>query len=945
MKKYPIKLAFDYAWENLARSQYCDRDMNFPKEKCKDFLKEQFGIDSSNGNFKLYAGLLFITENIATLEYGEPNDKAKIISKIKERIKEFDPNKNLAELQEAKELKEKIKKLEKWKKKKEIQKVREKNKPLYDRFEKIKHLITMEKYFPEIEKAIKDYLNKSKTEREKIRKEKTDETYLAFLKAKQKIGLVRGEQKNKIKKYSELTQTFKDLASNFGKKFAELRDKFREENEINKISYCGIIVEDKNCDRYLLLQPIQPINDNNNKSNCNDTQIYETKRGELTTYQVKSLTSKTLNKMIKNTGSYKEFHYCSCEENKIGEKEYKKCCGIDSKKVKEEWAAYQNEDTFISALEKALTNSIMAKSQKWAEFNWNLNRDKYDEIAKEVDIKSYILQRGKISVEKVTDLIKNNNCLLLPIVNQDITSETRKNKNQFSKDWKMIFDDTIKEYRLHPEFNIIYRKPVPDYPKPKEPNRYSRFQMIANIQCEIMPQMSQTSVKTKKEQIEKFNNKESQKKTVKNFNDKVKENIGNDFNVFYVFGIDRGIKQLATLCILDNKGIIQGDFKIYKREFDKYKKQWIHSQIRTDNILDLSNIRVETTIEGKKVLVDLSKILVHDKNNPGENKKNQQTIKLKQLAYIRKLQYQMQYNSEKVKNFINSFEMTKNESGRNEFKNFETKIIEKIKESELISPYKQGPKYSDLPIEKFKQMLENFKYYDDNKLDKEKQKLCELDVADKLKSGIVANMVGVIVYLLELDKYRNKTYISLENLNRAYHFSKDGITGQTIPSTYQDPEVDFKEQENLVLAGVGTYQFFEIQLLKKLFKIQRENKIVNLVPAFRSVANYEQIIERNKESDKDEYKNYPFGIVQFVDPKNTSKKCPWCGATKEFSRVSKDFIKCQNCNFSTIENKKHDIDNKQNKEGLNLHFIENGDQNGAYHIALKTLKNIKKQNK
>ena len=206
-------------------------------------------------------------------------------------------------------------------------------------------------------------------------------------------------------------------------------------------------------------------------------------------------------------------------------------------------------------------------------------------------------------------------------------------------------------------------------------------------------------------------------------------------------------------------------------------------------------------------------------------------------------------------------------------------------------------------------------------------------------------MVGVIVYLLELDKYRNKTYISLENLNRAYHFSKDGITGQTIPSTYQDPEVDFKEQENLVLAGVGTYQFFEIQLLKKLFKIQRENKIVNLVPAFRSVANYEQIIERNKESDKDEYKNYPFGIVQFVDPKNTSKKCPWCGATKEFSRVSKDFIKCQNCNFSTIENKKHDIDNKQNKEGLNLHFIENGDQNGAYHIALKTLKNIKKQNK
>jgi hypothetical protein len=57
--------------------------------------------------------------------------------------------------------------------------------------------------------------------------------------------------------------------------------------------------------------------------------------------------------------------------------------------------------------------------------------------------------------------------LLLPIVNQDITSIKRTNKNQFSKDWQMIFDnkneDKIKDivyilnflYHLDNQLQII----------------------------------------------------------------------------------------------------------------------------------------------------------------------------------------------------------------------------------------------------------------------------------------------------------------------------------------------------------------------------------------------------------------------------------------------------------------------------------------------------------
>lgn len=917
LDKYPIKLAFDYAWENLARSQY--HVVDFPKEKCEIFLKNKFDVDTDNENFKLYAGLLCITENIATLEYNEPNNREKIISEIKEMIEELSPNKKSDELQKAKNLQKEIKNLEKEKSKEEKKRIKKENEAKYQEFEQIKYLITMEKYFPKIKKAIDDYLNKSKPERERIRKEKTDETYLAFLKAKQEIGLVRGGQKNKIKKYYKLTQTFKDLASKFGSIFGELRDKFREENEINKISYCGIIIEDKNCDRYVLLQPI---NDKNDKAKSNDTKIYEIQNGDLITYQVKSLTSKTLNKIIKNSGRYKDFHYnCKLVSsiNKNNENNYIFDKRFNKDNAQKKWKIYQNDENFISYLKDCLIKSTMSKNQNWVEFGWNFsNCKKYDEISKEVDKKSYILQKGKISIKNITDLIKNNNCLLLPIVNQDITSKTRVLKNQFSKDWQMIFDDSIKEYRLHPEFNIIYRRPTPDYPNPGE-KRYSRFQMIGGFQCEIFPQ--ETDFISKREQINIFNDKEKQKQNVENFNECINSKIGNDY---YVIGIDRGIKQLATLCVLNNKGEIQGNFEIYTRQFDKEKKEWKHSLLKKGNILDLSNLRVETTVDGKKVLVDLSSIKTKDKNKE-YTKENLQTVKLKQLSYIRKLQYQMQYNEETVLAF---------------FKKYPTQADIEKNIGELISKYKEGESYADLPTDKIKDMLELFCNYCKNNQEDDKRKLCELDAADNLKSGIVANMVGVISYLIE--KYNYKAFVSLENLCRAFYPAIDGITRQEILSSHQDPAVDFKEQENLVLAGVGTYQFFEMQLLKKLFKMQRDEKIINLVPAFRSVANYEQIVKRNK-SDKDEYINYPFGIVQFVDPKNTSKKCPWCDETTKFSRNNgkdKNSIKCNNCGFSTIENNEQQSNNYNERKNLNLDFIKNGDQNGAYHIALKTLRNI-----
>lgn len=822
LNHYPLKVAFDYAWESLANDMHNPSD-KFSKEHCKKFLENIFNVNITDGKFKLYADLLAIRKNLATLEYSYPNDREEFTNNIQKIAATINFDKD-------------------------------------------------ERQNRQYINTLLEWINLSKDQQNQLKKER-NQKYKDFEEAKQKLGLFRGGLKNRFRVHQELTNQFKDIAFDFGKSFADLRDKLREENELSKINFFGIIIEDSNRDRYVLLQDINKV------ANINTLLQNETS-GSLMAYHVKSLTSKTLMKFRRNYNKYKNFHITSELE--------------------------KTDPAYIIA---CLQNSTMAEKQKWEEFAWDFTKcDNIEKIEKELDSQAYILKPGKTTYDAIEKLIASGNYFLMPFVNQDITSVTRKAKNQFSKDWDMIFDKGT-DFRLHPEFKITYRQPTPDYPKPGK-KRYSRFQMIAHLGCEYIPKSAEYL--SKKNQLKNFNNPKDQEKHVDEFNAQINSNILN--KDYYILGIDRGLTQLVTLCVLNKNGIIQKDFPIYTRTFSD--KQWRHSVLEYRSILDLSNLKVETTIEGKQVLVDLSRVPL--KNNV----ENRQKIKLKQLAYIRKLQYQMQNNEEKVLTFI---EQNK------------TKADIEANIRELITSYKEGGKYEDLPLDKIDDLLTQFKELCNNGDEKSKRELCELDAADTLKSGIVANMIGVIAYLLREYNYNYQAYISVENLCRAFGFSKDGLTGFTLESTNINPDVDFKEQENSTLAGLGTYHFFEMQLLKKLFCIQQEDNILHLVPAFRSVDNYESIRKLTKKEKDVEYTCKPFGIVHFVDPKYTSKRCPDCSGTN-VSRV-KNIITCKNDNCRYVTDGKHSSKFKKNK---NIELITNGDENGAYHIALKTWENLNK---
>ena len=592
----------------------------------------------------------------------------------------------------------------------------------------------------------------------------------------------------------------------------------------------------------------------------------------------------------------------------------------------------------------------MAKNQNWSKFNWNFeNCNTYEEIEREIDTKWYELKEKSISKLDLEDLINNKKCSLFPLINQDISSKKIINKNNSTLDFENAYNKK-NWYRLHPEFNIFYRTPTDEHKKENNSkiiNRFWRLQLIANLLIEYIPQ--NTNYINKKEQNKISWDEKNQNKLVDNFNKNKVNPYFEKLENYYIFWIDRWIKQLATLCITNNFWVIQ-NYDIYTKIFNSETKKWDYSFVENKWILDLTNLKIESDFEWNKYLIDLSTVRVFARNEEWEKieenwnfkmVESKQNIKLKQLAYIRKLQFQMSENKEWVLNFIEKY---KNKWEWNFIKLEKLKYNDcKSKEwceniRELITPYKEWKYYSDLPKEVFQEMFRN--YYilktDSSLSDIEKNNLFrlteELDASDELKRWVVANMIWVITFLLK--KYDYKVKISLENLNQSFWWWKDGLDNNYIPIN-----TNFKEQENKVLAWLWIYHFFEEQLLKKIFKISIEEWILHLVPSFESVKNYNKL---NFQKDKvhwvqnESYRK--FWIIYFVRPHNTSKRCPICLEAKELTR-NYNIFKCKKCEFETWEDNSIII-KKYKKEKLNIDLIKNGDDNWAYNIWEK-IQNLK----
>jgi len=91
LKNYPIKVAFDYAWEQLANSVYTT--VTFPEEMCREFLNAIYGCEvRKEPVFKFYADLLYIRQNLAVLEHKDnlPSNPEEDILKIEKTFENIE---------------------------------------------------------------------------------------------------------------------------------------------------------------------------------------------------------------------------------------------------------------------------------------------------------------------------------------------------------------------------------------------------------------------------------------------------------------------------------------------------------------------------------------------------------------------------------------------------------------------------------------------------------------------------------------------------------------------------------------------------------------------------------------------------------------------------------------------------------------------------------------
>lgn len=1012
---YPLKVAFDYAWELCAKNVY--EKVDFPQQECERFLKENFGIDVVNVDInekfdaKLHQVKSDLTKLYQTSKEDEINKKwcslydnllsidslNEVANDINELFNEIltiykrEPKTNFSQWLDSnnRECKEKLEFLKqtiaktvkttnnefRWYSKllwlnsscivalehfndnpPSDDKITQLKKKLNVIFDKSTLSIEQKSCIEIVEKWIVEYQKQSD---KKIwineKRWNSIEPISQYEEAKIFFGKQRGEQKTEVLKRTkvrdkDITETFKKIASDFGANFAAIRDGLREEYELNKIQFGSVIVEDTNGERYLLLQD-KNVNKNDN-GEITHLDIFESKsEGCFKLYQVKSLTSKTVKKIVASKKNYDTF---------FTDKKGNKIIYPDKKEIKNNKQRY--EQKLVKSLICSLTQSKFAQAENLSDFdNWTnaiiqcANKD-LDYLYKTIDQKGYILKQSLINYSELKKLIEDKGCFLLPIVNQNITADPNKDKanpNQFTKDWNQIFNKAKKDYRLHPEFTLFYRLPTPNYPKPSE-KRYSRFQVNCNFGLEVIPFDGEYT--NKKEQLESFKTPSIQKDNVAKFNNKL------SVDAPYVIGIDRGINELATLCVTDFSGKIIGDFDIYKREFDDVNKCQKYTQIKKKklndsddeyekrNILDLTTLRVERDKNGKSYLVDLSesKVWIDSLNHDLGQRDNKLMIQLKELYYTRQFVYHLQSKPDEIINEFNRLHKEKmafDSVPENADKIFTFKYG-------LIIPFKCGNAFEHYPFDAINEIIAKYNELKAEGKQDEIRKFYELDASYELKKGIVANMIGVVTYIFKEICHSNARIV-LENLCTAWSIQNNALTGAKLSSTLINSSVDFKDQENERLAGVGTYSMFEIQLLKKLFKLQIEDG-KNYVPAFRSVDDYEKAIQKlaKKKGDK-KPTIYQFGIICFVSPTNTSHKCPICGASgKKIIRhkESNDELECTNCGYYSIVGKitrkslyngerfvNDEIDNFYNES--NLHVIESGDDNAAYQIAVKALKN------
>ena len=496
---------------------------------------------------------------------------------------------------------------------------------------------------------------------------------------------------------------------------------------------------------------------------------------------------------------------------------------------------------------------------------------------------------------KITDYeTKYNNTEL---VRKEHNEHTQKDPTRLWKQfWSIGNQDQQYPIRLNPEIKIFWREAresrVKKYGKKSsnyDPNKKNRF---------LTPQYTLSTTITLNATVKAFavawdNTSDIQEK-IEKFNEHYNKSMQNDSERNYFYGIDRGLKELATLCIVakNDEGelkdfpaittyTLKNDKYYYKDETkdlsktDKYDKGFggpIENVSLVINKIDDPNW-FEKKMDQENACLDLTTAKLI-KGKIITNGDLQSFLTLKIIAAKRKI-FDL-YNTREIKPNYNI-------DGKKTFAFYENG--KSVSNSDFTIYWLTDEQKSSFE-KKGQPILDDLRQYLDDLRQSETFAIPPIEKINHLRDAITANMVGILNYL---DEQFPAQKIALENL--------DEYKG----------DIKFIESHRM-----QSDQHISRRLEWALYRKFQQKC---LVPP-----HIKQTILL-----KDEYKTTQFGIIQFIKTKGTSSNCPVCSKEHKKTKDQDHYI-CQDtekCGFSSKESNK--------RQGLIP--LTNSDKVAAYNVA------------
>lgn len=704
-------------------------------------------------------------------------------------------------------------------------------------------------------------------------------------------------ERHQTERYWELNEFFKNIAKSRGEAIAKISGIEEEQRESQLLKFWNFFLEEEGKFFLVLVPREKRLEARNFLCSLSETRDVATVS---TLHAFDSLTFRALRKLcFKECGN--TFFPEIIRELRINRNRER---DIKTRGMKNDLSPGFYQD--ILETNFARNNLGLSKFPKLRDvLSKHYEKENLQEFESDLERACYIRRSFSLNGEQKEKLLKKCGAVMLEITSQDLriafngenTTDHRKKAHTelWENFWKEENKNTFFPIRINPEIKIFYREADEELQKKEsegliyQPVKLSRFEnRFRENRFTVALTISENA--TEQKSALAFKTTDDLKRYIEDFNKKFNET----FSGKWLYGIDRGLKELATLCVMkfsDTETYEVNGTSFPKPEFAKIPV-W---EIKNTNEKRLVKSRYDDTVREFEVGKNISYFIDREDCQDIFEKKEVACIdlttaklvrgrivlngdtntyfKLKELSARRRLWELFSHGlidgeSKLEKNWNVLRVMTKavDEEGKQKWEN--VYWLRSMQESDAENVTAMLTTYvSDICKRNAVEDIEGI-----NKI-------------IHLHEAIVANMIGIVVFL---QKSFDMGGIFLENLHSKKHL-----------------EEDFRQSNEVVHRKV------ELSLYRKF-------QSSGLVPP-----QIKQSVFVREELLMDQ-----FGIIRFVSEENTSTMCPRCEAThKKTSTFKKNKRKgifiCEACGFDTSDPAKR----------FEFSALTNNDEMAAYNIA------------